>query len=137
MIFEILFSLFFAVFFAILLANVFGRRGPGPAKGLIFFITLMFLFSWAVGGWITPMGPVHWGVSWMGYLLVALLIALLLGALLPSSKTSDKPENEGKFTDDEMFQQEANKYPMELGFGIFFWLTVIVLLGMAIVKIFW
>ena len=137
MIAEIIFSLFFAIFFAILLANVFGRRGPGPANGLIFFMTLIFLFSWAVGGWITPMGPVHWGVSWLGYLMVALLIALLLGALLPAVKTSDEFNPERKLTDDELFQQKANKHPMEIGFGIFFWLTVIALLGFAVAKIFW
>jgi len=137
MIYEILFSLFFAVFFAILLTNVFGRRGPGPANGLIFFMTLIFFFSWAIGGWLTPMGPVHWGIAWLGYLIIAFFVALLLGTLLPYSKALGNSEGERKLSDDELFQQKANKHPMELGFGIFFWLTVIALLGFAMVKIFW
>ncbi|MBU1370707.1 MAG: hypothetical protein KJ578_00305 [Bacteroidetes bacterium] len=124
----------FALLFALLLTYGFRRKGPGPADGLVFFLLIIFMFSWAIGGWIAPFGPVYWGIPWMGYLFLAFSVTLLLGMLLPPSKPPYKT-NEKPATDYDLFEKNAAKYPIGITFGIFFWVTMIVLLAMGIIKI--
>jgi hypothetical protein len=130
----VIISLFFALGFALLLSLAFKRRGPGPANGLIFLMTIIFLFSWVIGGWVAPLGPVHWDVPWLGYLIVALFVTLLLITLLPNEKTKYNRLTRPA-TDNELFDRNAKPDPVGISIGIFFWLMVTILLVFAIIRI--
>lgn len=131
----LIFPFVFALVFALLLTYVFERKGPGPAEGLLFFILIIFMFSWVIGSWITPIGPLIMGVPWIEYLFLAFIFMLLLGVLLPPSKPPYKTENK-PLSDNELFHEKAAAtYPLSITFGIFFWVTMIILLVMGIVKI--
>lgn len=81
---ELMFALFFALILTLIFAS--GIRRQGWGVGLLIFFMILFLATWAGGVWITPFGPLWWGVSWLPYLFVGLLIALLLAALLPADR---------------------------------------------------
>lgn len=130
---SVIFSIFFALLFTTLLILAFKRRGPGPLDGALFLFLIIFMFTWAVGSWLVPVGPVHWGVSWLGYLLVAFVLMLLLGALMPPSRPRNrmirKLELESEIREDETSQA------LEITFGIFFWFMIISLIVIVILKI--
>ena len=106
----IAFSVIFALIFSILLAYVFKRRGPGPAGGVLFIFLIIFMFTWAIGTWVEPIGPVTWGVPWLSYLIIAFFITLVIGALIPSA--SPRPPVITKPELDEEVSEEA--YPADL-----------------------
>jgi hypothetical protein len=130
----IVFSIVFAIGLALLLSYTFKRKGPGPANGLIFATTIIFLFSWVIGGWVAPLGPVHWDVPWLGYLIVALFVTLLLIILLPPRETKYQ-QLKRPATNDELFRKNAGADPVGISIGIFFWLMVTLLLAFAIIRI--
>jgi hypothetical protein len=77
---DLVFVLFLALILTLIFAVGFRRRSLGG--GLIVFFLVLFLATWAGGVWITPFGPVWWGVSWLPFIFVGLVIALLLTATM-------------------------------------------------------
>lgn len=132
----LVYVLLFALFFASLLAYGFNRKGPGPLDGMLFFLLIIFMFSWAIGGWLLPVGPVHNGVPWLGYLFLAFMTMLLLGVLLPPHKPPYKAENE-PVSDYELFEKNAAAIPFGITFGIFFWIAIVFFLVIAILRFFY
>ena len=131
----LVFALLFALFFASLLAYGFKRKGPGPLEGMLFFLMIIFMFSWAIGSWLSPVGPVYHGVPWLGYLYLAFMATLLLGVLIPPQKPPHKAENR-PVSDYELFEKNAAVYPLGITFGYLFWITMIFLLIVGIARIF-
>lgn len=127
---SIIISALLALVFSVLLFYGFRRRIPDITNGLLFLFIIIFMFTWAVGAWLTPVGPSAWGVSWLGYLLIAVLVMLLLAAILPpaepGSPTIPEPGSE-----EEREVKEETKL-MTRTFGIFFWILVIALFAFAI-----
>ena len=78
----------FALIVSLILAAIFGAglRRHGWGSNLLFFFILLFLFTWAGGIWIVPVGPFLLGVPFFTFLFVWLLFALLLTALIPPSR---------------------------------------------------
>lgn len=133
----ILYSLAFSIMFSLLLTFGFKRKGPGPADGLLFFFVIIFMFSWSIGAWLAPFGPVHWGVPWMGYLVLAMIVMLLIGVIVPRSKPPKQRAKDRTLTDYELFEKEADASPLSFSFGIFFWIMFITLLMIAVAKLFY
>ena len=81
-------GLLFALVIACLLTLIFaiGFRRQGWGIGLMIFFLVLFLATWAGGVWLTPIGPVWWGVPWLSFLLVGIVMALLLVALIPDGR---------------------------------------------------
>ncbi|MFO7615409.1 MAG: hypothetical protein R6W71_12305 [Bacteroidales bacterium] len=131
----IILSILFAFIFALILGYGFSRRGPGPTGGIFFIFLLIFMFTWAIGLWIEPIGPVRWGVPWLGYLLIAFFIALLIGALLPPSRPGPPVITKAEINE-EIRQDEKVTSAVQITFGVFFWLLVIALFVIAMVRIF-
>jgi len=77
-------DLVFVLFLALILTLIFavGFRRQSWGGGLILFFLVLFLATWAGGVWITPFGPVWWGISWLPFIFVGLVIALLLTATM-------------------------------------------------------
>src|SRR5215813_5229599 len=57
-----------------------GVRLP-PGKPLWSVFVLLALGIWAGGLWAAPAGPVHFGINWLPFLLIAILLAVLVAAL--------------------------------------------------------
>jgi hypothetical protein len=129
MFFPIIISFVFAILFAVLLPSLFRRDGPGPWRGILFYFLIIFLFTWAVGSWISPVGPVAYGTSWMGYLFIAFFIMILIGVLVPPSPPAPPTENEKDMRD--INRRTSGDYT-GISFGVFFWALIIILLGAGI-----
>lgn len=80
-----------------------------------------------------PVGPEHWGVSWLGYLLIAVLTMLLLGMMLPPSKPRNQLIRKAQI--DEKIKERELSQAITLTFGSFFWLLLLTLLAMAVIKL--
>lgn len=114
---EILFAFLLALLFSGLIIGIFGRRGPGPAGGFLFFFILLFLVVWASSFWVTPAGPYLWDVPWLTLLFVALVVVFLIAALTP-------PAPSGRVPPAETTTSEA----VALAFGVFFWILIFLLI---------
>lgn len=107
---------------ALLIASAFGmgRRRYSAGLDLVMFFLLLFLATWALGGWLRPVGPVLWGTYWVPYIFVALLIALLLAAALAA------PNGRVPRTRTEQREEAQAEAPVAVAFGMFFWIFLIV-----------
>ena len=124
---EFILALLLAVLLTAILVGPLGRSGPGPWAGVLFFLALTFLFTWAGGVWLRPIGPAAWGVSWIGFLIVALLVGLMLAVLSPLRHRPPPPNpSEGVARGGE-----AATAAVALA-GILFWI-LLVLLGAAVI----
>ena len=75
---------------------------------------------WAAGVWVAPVGPTHFGVTWLPFLMIAILLTLLIVAVAPRQGRSHRDE------------QEVER-EVEVGLGLFFW-VLIGALGVAIAS---
>lgn len=62
---SILVSAACALLFSLLLVYGLRRKVPGPLNGTLFLFLILFMFTWAIGSWLVPVGPVHWGGTLM------------------------------------------------------------------------
>lgn len=126
----ILISIVLALIFASLLVYGFNRRVGGPLRGMLFFFLIIFLFTWGIGSWLTPVGPAHFGVYWLGYMFIAVLIMLLLGLMLPPAKPRSRIIRKTEL--DEKMKERKVTDAITITFGAFFWLLLIILFALAI-----
>jgi hypothetical protein len=130
---SILVSALCALIFSLLLIYGIRRKVPGPLNGVLFLFLIIFMFTWAIGSWLVPVGPVHWGISWLGYLLVSILVSLLLATILPpvrpGSRVIAKPEI------DETVRNRELSRTLEITFGILFWVMILVLFLIAMIRV--
>jgi hypothetical protein len=127
---EVVLVVLFALLLALLLTRVFGRRGPGPFSGLVFFALLLALAIWALGGWLHPIGPPLWGVAWLGYLLVGVLVAFLIAALVPRPPRP-RPRDPRLA---EAVEADRAQEAIGLAFSAFFWVVILLLIGAIVAR---
>ena len=132
-VFEILLSIVLALILAAVLVGPGSRRAPGPGAGFIFFLVILFLVTWAGGVWVHPIGPPLGGISWIGFVAVALIFGLLLAVLIPPTPRAARLE---KPVPSERVEQEAAEATAAV-FGCVFWLAVIVLAMSIISRYIW
>jgi hypothetical protein len=126
-----LFSGFLVAFFvALALAALFvvgfgsGRSGDGSIwAGFMLFFLVVWLATWGIGSWLTPIGPVAYGLPWLSFVLIGVMVALIAAAAAPPSRHRHAPG--GALV-------HAEESPTSIGFGIFFW----ILLAFVIFTIF-
>lgn len=119
-----------SVVVALLLTLIFSTsfRHRGPMGGLLFFFLAIFLASWASHLWISPFGPVFFGVALVPLIFVGVLVAVLL--LAAGSTAIDRaPVNPPK-------EKTTAAESSILAIGAFFWVLVIILIT-AIVIGYW
>ncbi|HKJ64002.1 MAG TPA: hypothetical protein VJ969_01270 [Desulfopila sp.] len=80
----ILSDIVLALVLGVLFAALFGAfaRGRGGMPGIVPVFILFFLFAWAGGLWLRPVGPPVFGMYWVPGLILAVLIFLLLAAVV-------------------------------------------------------
>lgn len=129
---SIISSIFIAVLFALMLTFAFRRSGPGPMDGFVFFFLIIFIFSWALGGWIEPLKIYQIDYPWLSHFLIGLLIMLLLGALLPPSPSLKNRVALRKM--EEELAEAKTRQAIAISISFFFWILFIVLLIVGIVR---
>lgn len=122
-----------ALLFASLLTYVFKRKAPGPFKGTLIVFIIIFMFTWVIGSWVIPAGPIHNGVPWLSYIVIGFTIMLLLGTIIPKERQRnriiDKSELDKEVKKDKEIKQLA------WTFGFFFWIMIFVLLALIIIRL--
>ena len=90
-------ELFIAFIIAFVLSLLFGaafrweRPGrPGLWPSIFFLFVIIFLVTWAIGGWVTPVGPAVSGIYWLSFLIVGVIVALILAAAIPPRRACSR-----------------------------------------------
>lgn len=130
-----IFSLLVALSFSFLLIYAFKRKGPGPFDGFFFFLGIIFLISWVLGGWMIPIEPTYNGESWIGQLLLAITVTLLLVVLIPKTNTK-KLSKDRKLSDDELFTPDKSDVNFTISLGLFFWALIFLMLIIGTIQYF-
>jgi hypothetical protein len=105
-------------FLILLIFSAFSKR---PMAGLWIFFLIIFLATWTGQLWITPFGPVVWGIAWIPLFIVALFFSFLIFALLPPVAVVTKAE------------ENKEEERAAIVFGTFFWIMLILLIIAIIV----
>ena len=116
-------TLIVALLWALALVGIFAiaLHQRGPWGNIWSFFLAVFVFAWAAGVWVYPVGPAWWGVSWMPVICIGLLIALLLAAVpsggRPSRRIRGEPVGSAESQETE-----------EVVVGTLFWVFVVLML---------
>ncbi|MCH7228254.1 hypothetical protein [Haloferula sp. A504] len=131
-------EIFFVIALALIASAVFigmGRRGPGIAAGLVFFFTIFLLFGWAATLWIEPVGPPFLGIYWTAPFTATILLALILLSIIPPRQPRGLIEEELR-QQSETPGETRTRHAVEIGVGAFFWLAVIGLVAVILMRSF-
>jgi len=69
-----------------------GLRMRGPWESLFVFFCLVSLSAWAGGSWLSPRGPILWGITWAPFLVVGSIVALFLAATTDRDTQAENEE---------------------------------------------
>lgn len=122
---DALLSLMVAVGVGLTLYAGFRSSGPRTRHGLL--ILALFLFIWATGVWMTPVGPKIAGVSWVPFVVAGLVVILLLIALTPVPRHPP-------MTSREALERKKEEVQIEETYGKLFWLLLILLGALIILR---
>ena len=101
-------------------------KSTGPWESFWTFLLVLVLAGLAAGLWITPVGPVMWGVAWVPILMAIIIFALLLGAA--------SPRKEEPVVSNSNRQEPSPRDRKAATIGALFWILLIFLLGIIIWK---
>ena len=121
---EILLTILAAVIIGTVFYYIF--RSTGPWGTFWSFLLILILAGLAAEAWIRPVGPVVWDVAWVPTLFVIIIFALLLAAASPA--------REPRVTEEAAEPSEEERAAVAI--GGFFWIFLMVLLGIALWGIF-
>ena len=85
-----------------------------------FVLSIIFLVTWAIGGWIAPVGPSLNGILWISFLIVGVIAALILAPAIPPRLQRPRNMEEAK-------QQAEAASETRAMLGAFFWMLFIAL----------
>lgn len=103
-------------------SNTFDTHGPWDS--FFWFFAMIFLFTWGIGSWMVPFGPVGWGVAWTPFVVTGLLMALLLTAVTPRKNRRRTRRGRASGTPGAVAQAiESRAETMDL----YFWILVVAL----------
>ncbi|WP_017732017.1 hypothetical protein [Nafulsella turpanensis] len=115
---------------AIALIFYFVLKVKGPWGNFWTFFVVLFLSIWAASLWVSPFGPVYWGIAWIPLLFIGIIVALLLSAM-PSP-----PANTETSASDNGMDENASRKDFGIGVatlsGIFWMFLVILLVAVVI-----
>ena len=99
--------------------SVFFLKRRGPWGSIWIFFLVLFLTLGTVSVYITPIGPVYWGVAWFPITIAGILITILLIAAMPHR------EYRSQDVDDNIAKPVSNAELPATPVGRFFWVLVI------------
>ena len=148
---EWLATLFAVLLIVIVVGAAFSFAGArGPWGSAIWFIAILFLATLAIGVWADPVGPVAFGVPWLGFLVTAIFIGLLIAAATPGSGDRHRRRHikEMPLQRDSNYEPDTEPAPInprtseEAGVGaatavsVFFWVFAILAISIVLVRFF-
>jgi hypothetical protein len=117
-----IFAFLCSIFFSLILTFFFKRHAPGPFNGMLYFFAIVFLFTIAIGVWISPNpGPKVGNVPWVSLLSTGALITLLLAELLPHRETKMVRKRSLSASEEDEEDEEV----LEKEFGVIAWVMII------------
>jgi len=122
---ELLLALVIA--FTVSFIFAFGFRRSGLWPSFLLFFLIIFLFTWAGGVWLYPVGPTIKGVFWVPFLVMALLVALFMAAATPRTYLPPR-------TSESRNLRQARRREVNAFLGLFFWILVAILIGAIAVR---
>jgi hypothetical protein len=111
---------------------ILGIRGPWGSAWTLFLV--LFLAIWVTGLYVSPVGPVYWGIAWIPIIFAGILFSILLIAVMPDASRNRRRlkngiENESKETNlSDIDSTEITSTTI----GGFFWI-LIMLFTLAII----
>jgi hypothetical protein len=120
MVYSHIFSALIIAFIVILIISFSTKR---PLRGLWIFFVILFLATWMGQLWITPAGPLFWGVPWIPLIGIPLFIALLLLALISGPAPQNKKPAKNLQPETRNQEPETVEAPL-IALGFFFWILV-------------
>ena len=118
---EIFLTVLMAVLIAVLFYYVF--KSPGPWNSFWTYLIILILSGLAAHAWLTPVGPVAFGIAWIPVFFAIVIVALLLGAASPTRERRQPTGKHGELPEKEK---------TTLALGAFFWILLVFLLGVII-----
>ena len=119
--FSVIYVVFVAIVISLLFAYGFGRRGPWGSVWVFFLI--LFLGIWAASLWVTPIGPLWYGIAWIDVFVIGLLLAFLIAAVTEVGSRERQREKQGN---EKVMISESRRKSSGIAFlGVFFWLFVV------------
>ncbi len=103
-------------------------KSSGPWGTFWTFLLVLILAGLAAEAWITPFGPVYYGIAWIPTLFVLLLFAFLLAAATPTPREERIiEETETTRPQGESIRARKEGEAAVAVVGIFFWFLIIFL----------
>ena len=130
-------NLLFVVVVSVIIGALFsvGLRGRNDWAGTFWLFLILFFGTWALGGWLRPMGPPAWTVYWVPYVIAGAVIALFFSALTPaqgrSRLRSDRPS---QLSDPGATDTEQRARDAVAAVSVFFWLLLAVAVGAIVLQ---
>lgn len=126
---DFVFAVVIAIVVSAIVAALSGQRLAGRDTLAIFLLTLLIV--WAVGAWMSPVGPVLWGAYWLSFLIPGILFLLLLAALsAPGSAHPRRPP----VPTDPAHPGSGEAETALIVISVFFWILVVALIVAVIVA---
>jgi hypothetical protein len=124
----------FALSVALVLSLVFAllTRRSIARGGFFWFLSLVFLTSWAGGIWIGPLGPSLAGVHWLPFFLFGLVAAGMFVFFVP--RRPPKGRHETLEILEEMKEKRDLEKAAYVSFGIFFWILMLTLIAAIVIR---
>jgi hypothetical protein len=111
----------------------YGFKRTGPWGSFWTFLLILFFGIWASALWVEPMGPIWWNAAWFDLFIIALVFALLLASATPDSTRSSRYKSDVVSENDVIEREERTSSAVVL--GLFFWLLLIILIGLIILGL--
>ncbi|MFW6222112.1 MAG: hypothetical protein ACOC3T_00725 [Bacteroidota bacterium] len=113
-------------------------KSTGPWGTFWTFLLVLILAGLVAEAWITPFGPVYYGIAWVPTLFVIILFALLLAAATPSRREEHIiEEKETRLPPGESRRAREAGEATAAVVGIFFWFLIIFLFVAAFWGLFY
>lgn len=111
----------------------YGFKRSGPWGSFWTFILVLFLIITLATIWIEPIGPVWYGAAWIDIFIIGLIFALILASAKPMNQQGKRKEIYHKA---DIEREEEKRVRNAAALGLFFWITIIVLITATVISIF-
>jgi hypothetical protein len=133
-----LYTLAYSLVLAFLLALLFSglTKGAGPKSHFWALFVIFGLSIWVASIWLTPAGPIWYGVAWVDLLVIGLLLVLLVGAASGAGRYPTVSRSSYSEEEEVDLVAESKKDTTAITmFGVFFWIFVASLVALAIIGL--
>ena len=127
---EILGILLITILLSSLFYYGFDRRGPWGS--IWSFLLVVFLGVLLFDIWMTPIGPMWWGIAWFDLLFFGFLFAVLLAAATPTGR---RERLEAQRKDPIPSDEEKREAHASVAVGVLFWVLIFLFIAAITVGI--